>query len=112
MRIAIPVKQCEFSLYFSNCDQFAIVDVKDGSKQILNAQFMTPPSFDLNILTRWIRENDIDLIIAGGIPKQVQNVFAKKHIEFHVGALYGSLKEVIAAFLDNQDDGTTEIIKP
>ena len=113
MRIAIPVKQGEFSLHFSNCDQFAIIDVKVSSKQILNAQYLTPSSFDLNILLQWIRENKVDLIIAGGMPQQVQGLLVQNHIDFQVGILYGSIKAIISAFLDSQEsEGTTEVIRP
>ena len=113
MRIAIPVKQGKYSLHFSNCDQFAIIDVREGSRQIIEAQYMTPPSFDIDILPAWIRSIDVSLIITGGMPQHVQKLFAKKHIDVQVGAFYSSLKAVVSAFIDSQvqPGGTTEVSK-
>ena len=109
MRIAMPVSQGEFSLYYSNCDQFAIVEVGAYSKTVLDAEYMTPMSFDLKTLPIWLHENDVDVIVAGGMPQEIKDVFIQNHIDVQVGFLYGSVKAVLAAFLDTmtRSDGTT-----
>ena len=111
MRIAIPANKGEFSLDFINCDQFLIVDVGTDSKAIFDAEYMTPLSFDLKTLPIWLRENNVDVIVAGGMPQETKNVFAKNHIDIHVGFLHGSIAAVMAAFLDNlaPPDGTTKV---
>ena len=111
MRIAIPLKQKDFSLNFSNCDQFALIDIKTGTRQILNTKYVTPPSFNIKILPGWIQENEVDLILAGGMPAQAQNLFADNHIEVRVGFLNGSIKEVIETFIESQlNPGFTTVI--
>ena len=108
MRIAIPLKRNEFSLHFNNCDRFAIIEIKVGTRQVLDAQYITPPSFSFHTLPRWIRENDVDLIVAGGMSQEVQNLFAQNHIDVRVGFLNGSIKAVIETFLESQlDSGAT-----
>lgn len=102
MRIAIPLKHNVFSLSFSNCDQFAFVKIKAGTRQILDAQYKTPSSFSLDALARWFRENEVDLIIAGGMPQQAKDIFAQNHIDVRVGFLNGSIKTVIEKFIESQ----------
>ena len=102
MRIAIPLKQNEFSLNFSNCDQFAFVEIKAGTRQIVDAQYKTPSSFSLGILARWIRENEVDLIIAGGMSLEAKDIFAQNHIDVRVGFLNSSIKAVTEKFIESQ----------
>ena len=102
MRIAIPFKQNEFSLNFNNCDQFAFVEIKAGTRQILNAQYKTPSLFSLDALARWIRENEVDLVVAGGMSQQAKDIFAKNHIDVRVGFLNSSIKVVIKKFIESQ----------
>lgn len=114
MRIAMPVSQGEFSLYYSNCDQFAIVDVGAYSKTILDAEYMTPMSFDLKTLPIWLHENEVDVIVAGGMSQEIKDVFIQNHIDVHVGFLYGSVKAVLSAFLEtmNRSDGAKGVDDP
>ena len=113
MRIAIPASKGEFSLDFSNCDQFLIVDVGTDSKAIFDAEYMTPLSFDLRTLSIWLLENNVDLIVAGGMSQEAKNVFTQNHIDVQVGFLYGSIKAVVGAFLKSMapSDGTTKVEK-
>ena len=102
MRIAIPLKQNKFSLNFSACDQFAFIEIKKGTRQILDAQYKTPLSFNLDALPRWIRENEVDLILAGGMGQRAKEIFAQNQIDVRVGFLNGSIKEVIEKFIESQ----------
>lgn len=102
MHIAIPLKDNEFSLHFSNCDQFAFVEIRAGTRQILNAQCITPPSFSLSTLPKWMRDNNIDLILAGGMDQHAKDMFTQNHIDVHVGFLNRSIKAVIEAFIESQ----------
>jgi len=99
MRIAIPLKQNEFSLKFSNCDQFAFIEISLGTRQILDAQYRTPPSFSLDVLPKWIRENNVDSIVTGGMGQEAKDIFAQNHIDVRVGFLNGSIKAVIEVFI-------------
>ena len=113
MRVAIPLKQNEFSLHFSNCDQFAFVEIRAGTRKIMDAQCITPPSFNLDILSKWMRKNDVDLILAGGMEQHAKDMFIQNHIDVHVGFLNGSLKAVVDAFIESQlgPGETTETTK-
>jgi predicted Fe-Mo cluster-binding NifX family protein len=102
MRIAIPLKENEFCLHFNNCDQFAIVKIGAGTDQIIDASYMTPPSLNLIALPRWFRENEIDIILAGGMDQHVQDFLNQNHIEVRVGFLEKSIKGVIEKFISGQ----------
>ena len=102
MRIAIPLKQNKFSLNFSVCDQFAFIEIIAGTRQILDAQYKTPLSFNLDALPRWFRENEVDLILAGGMGQRAKAIFAQNQIDVHVGFLNGSIKKVIEKFFESQ----------
>ena len=102
MRVAIPAKGKEFCLHFNNCDQFAIVEISTGTKQILDACFKTPPSLNLHILPRWFREIGIDIILVGGMDHHVKKFWSKNDIEIRVGFLESSIKGVIKKFIASQ----------
>ena len=113
MRVAIPLKQNEFSLHFSNCDQFAFVEIRAGTRKILDAQCITPPSFSLSTLPKWMRENNVDLILAGGMDQHAKDLFIQNQIDVRVGSLNSSVKAVVETFIESQLDSgkTTETSK-
>jgi len=101
MRIAIPLFQGKLSLHFGHCEQFAIIDIDDDAKQITNRQDQSPPGYEPGVLPRWLNENNVSVIIAGGIGQRAQQLLSQSNIKVVVGASPGSPEELVSAYLDN-----------
>jgi len=77
MRIAVPLAQGKLSLHFGHCDQFAIFDIDDNLKKIINRKDETPPAHEPGVLPRWLHENNVNVIIAGGMGQRAQQLFTQ-----------------------------------
>ena len=101
MRIAIPIVQDKLSLHFGHCDQFAIFDIDDNLKKVINRNNIIPPSHAPGILPKWLHENNVNIIIAGGMGQRAQQLFAQNDIEVVIGAATDSPEELVSAYLGN-----------
>ena len=99
MRIAIPLVQGKLSLHFGHCDQFAFLDIDEASKEISSREDMAPPMHEPGVLPRWLHENNINVIIAGGMGQRAQQLFVDNGIEVVIGASGGSPEELASAYL-------------
>jgi len=101
MRIAIPLAQGKLSLHFGHCDQIAIYENDDDSKKVINRNHETPPAHEPGVLPKWLHENNVNVIIAGGMGQRAQQLFAQNGIQVVVGASGGSAEELVTAYLKN-----------
>jgi len=104
MRIAIPLVQGKLSLHFGHCDQFAIFDVDDNSKKVINRKDAAPPGYEPGVLPRWLHENNVTVIIAGGMGQRAQQLLSDNGIKVIIGASNGSPEEIVSAFLEDKLD--------
>jgi len=101
MRIAIPLAQGKLSLHFGHCDQFAIFDIDDNLKKVINRKDAAPPAHEPGVLPRWLHENSVSVIIAGGMGQRAQQLFARNNIKVVIGASAGSPEELVSAYLQD-----------
>jgi len=101
MRIAIPLAQGKLSLHFGHCDQFAVFDVDDDAKNIVSRQDLTPPSYEPGALPRWLNENNVNVVIAGGMGQRAQQLLADSNIKVVVGVSAGSPEELLSDYLQD-----------
>jgi ATP-binding protein involved in chromosome partitioning len=99
MRIAIPLAQGKLSLHFGHCDQFAIFDIDDNLNKIISRKDATPPAHEPGVLPRWLHENNVNVIIAGGMGQRAQQLFNQNDIKVVVGASSETPEELVSAFL-------------
>lgn len=99
MRIAIPVAQDRLCPHFGHCDQFAILDIDDNLKKVINRNDITPPAHAPGVLPQWLHEKNVNVIIAGGMGQRAQQLFAQNEIEVVIGATTNSPEELVTAYL-------------
>jgi len=102
MKVSIPLLQGKLSLHFGHCDQFAIFDVDKNEKKILSRQDLTPPGHEPGALPKWLHENNVSVIIAGGMGQRAQQLLAGNGIEVVVGASSAVPEELINAYLQGK----------
>ncbi len=99
MKIAIPITGDTLSLHFGHCEQFAIFDVDNDSKQIRNQELVTPPAHEPGVLPQWLAGLNVRLIIAGGMGQRAQQLFTQNNIEVAVGAPESEPQELVLQYL-------------
>jgi ATP-binding protein involved in chromosome partitioning len=102
MRIAVPLAQGKLSLHFGHCDQFAIFDIDDKTSKVLNRKEATPPAHAPGVLPKWLHENNISVIIAGGMGQRAQQLFVQNNIKVVIGASDQAPEELVSAYLENR----------
>jgi len=99
MRIAIPLVNGKLSLHFGHCERFALVDVSPAEKKILKREDIEAPEHEPGLLPRWLAEHGAKLIIAGGMGRRAQDLFARQGIEVLIGAPAETPESLVADYL-------------
>ena len=85
MRYAIPVSGGVLSPHFGHCEQFALIDVDEAKKQIVKKEMVNSPGHEPGMLPRWLAENGVSLVIAGGMGSRAQELFQQNNIGVIIG---------------------------
>jgi Mrp family chromosome partitioning ATPase/predicted Fe-Mo cluster-binding NifX family protein len=99
MKIAIPTAAGELCLHFGHCESFTIIDANPAARRILAVTQLTPPPHEPGLLPRWMAEQGVNLVIAGGMGKRAQDLFAEKNIAVVTGAPVGAPEKLAADYL-------------
>lgn len=86
MKIAIPIAQGKLCMHFGHCEVFAVLTVDEKNKTVLAREYLTPPPHEPGVLPRWLGEQKVNVIIAGGMGQRAQQLFAEQNIAVVVGA--------------------------
>lgn len=99
MKIAIPTAQGRLCMHFGHCEQFAILETDASAKSISKTSFITPPPHEPGLLPKWLHEQGVNAIIAGGMGQRAQELFSQNGIKVLVGAADGTPEELALAYL-------------
>lgn len=102
MRIAIPVADGRLSMHFGQCEEFILVDVDPERKEVLKKEAVAAPEHQPGLLPQWLHEKGADVIIAGGMGRRAQGLFAENGIQVVVGSLEDDLDRIIANYLEGR----------
>lgn len=100
MKIALPVAQNKVCMHFGHCEEFAIFEVDEESKEIINREFIPSPSHQPGMLPGWLAEKGANIIITGGMGRRAQSLFSQCGIEVILGSPSGKPEEVVSEYLD------------
>ncbi len=100
MRIALPLANGTLAMHFGHCEQFALVDVDESTRQIVKTDTVVPPPHEPGLLPRWLAEKGANVIIAGGMGGRAQGLFAEQGIQVIVGAPADAPKTLVRTYLD------------
>jgi predicted Fe-Mo cluster-binding NifX family protein len=99
MIIAIPVVNEMLSMHFGHCEKFKFFHL-DENKNIVKIDEQVPPPHEPGVLPRWLAENNVNQIIAGGMGMRAQQLFAANGINVIVGAPSANPEEIVKAWVD------------
>ena len=99
-KIAMPVVGGLLSAHFGHCDEFDIFDVDRENKKIIGRETAPSPPHEPGLLPRWLSEKGVNLIIAGGMGPQAQQLFARDGIDVFIGAASDDPVKLVQAYLE------------
>ena len=83
MKVAIAVDGNNVSAHFGHCEGFAMYSIDDNKNP--QKSFTANPGHRPGFLPMFLKENDVDVIIAGGMGGAAQTMFIDNGIEVFVG---------------------------
>jgi predicted Fe-Mo cluster-binding NifX family protein len=87
-------------MHFGHCQQFAMVEVDPSAGTVGEVVYLTPPPHEPGVLPRWLADQGAEAIIAGGMGRRAQMLFADSGIAVVVGAPPETPEAIAAAWLD------------
>ena len=84
MKIAVATENKQASAHFGHCEGFTVYEVNEG--KVVNKSFTPNPGNRPGFLPVFLKELEINVIIAGGMGASAQQLFNENGIEVVVGA--------------------------
>ena len=98
MKFAIPLADGRLCMHFGHCQQFALVDAEGDE---IKTALASPPPHEPGVLPRWLHQQGVEVIIAGGMGQRALQLFAQHGIKVVVGAPSDTPEKLVAAYLDD-----------
>ena len=108
IRIAIPVADGRMHGHFGGCREFALVDADTQNRVVLATQTIPAPPHKPGLFPRWLREQGVRVVIAGGIGKGCLDNFTVNGVVVLAGEVNARIEVLVAAYLAGQLTGTPE----
>ncbi|RDY24094.1 dinitrogenase iron-molybdenum cofactor [Romboutsia maritimum] len=106
MKISVASEKNQVSNHFGHCEGFTIYEVKES--EVLNKKVVENPGHRPGFLPRFLKDLEIDVIIAGGMGETAQQLFKEQDIEVVVGAS-GLCDDLIKQYLRNELKSTGSV---
>ena len=97
--------ESELSAHFGRCPYYTVVDVE--GEEILRSEVLENPYFNSHqpgAVPNFIRSQNVDVMIAGGMGPRAIDLFNQFGIEVATG-VQGQVKNVTSAYLDGRISG-------
>ena len=99
MKIAIPLHEGRLAGHFGHCGEFALVDADPSAGSVGAVKTLQAPAHAPGVLPSWLRAHGVDVVIAGGMGRRAQALFAEAGIQVVVGAEGGEPVSLAASYL-------------
>ncbi len=99
MKIAIPMVDGSSCLHFGHCEQFALVKVDAEAQKITETAYLVPPAHEPGAWPRWLHEQGVNVVIAGGMGQRAHALFAQNGIKVIVGVSAATPESIVTAYL-------------
>ncbi len=106
MKIAVATDNNMVSGHFGHCEGFTIFETED--KKISGKDIIENPGHKPGFLPKFLAEQKVNVIIAGGMGETAQEIFKDNGIEVVVGAS-GDTEKAAQEFLDGKLKSTESI---
>jgi len=97
MKVALSTKNNMITQHFGHCDYFVVYDIEDN--EIKGSSLIKNPPHQKGYLPKFLKEQNIDVVIAGGIGKMAVNMLKDQGIECYMN-IEGDADTVIQKYLN------------
>ncbi len=109
MKVAISTDGDFVSAHFGRCPSFTLVDIENG--KVAKREVLNNPGHQPGFIPEFLRQKEVDCIIAGGMGRRAEELFASVGIEMIVGVT-GAVDEVIEKIIGGTLEGGESLCKP
>jgi len=109
MKIAISTDLEKVSEHFGRCPEFTIVEIEED--KIKNKRVIENPGHMTGFLPKFLKEQGVELVIAGGAGFKAQQFFEQFGIKLITG-IQGNVDEVINRFIKGNLKLGEDLCKP
>lgn len=99
-KFAIPTVNEKLTAHFGHCEKFAIVGVIGD--EIVEQSFINPPVHQPGVYPRFLAEQGVEVIIAGGMGQKAQDLFAQNNIQVCIGVPAEDPKNLVNKYLSGE----------
>lgn len=100
MKIAIPLANGRLAMHFGHCEEFALVDVDETTREHRGTTLLASPPHEPGLLPRWLYDHGANVVIAGGMGQRAQQLFADREIQVIYGVVSDTPETIVKAFLE------------
>ena len=100
MKLAIPLAEGRLAMHFGHCQQFALLDLDEATREVRETTILDAPPHEPGLLPRWLHDQGAEVIIAGGMGQRAQQIFAANGIRVIYGVASDTPESIAKAFLD------------
>jgi predicted Fe-Mo cluster-binding NifX family protein len=98
-KIAVPAEGNKLCSHFGHCQSFYIAEVEDG--KIVNETTVTPPAHEPGVFPKWVSEQGINTVIAGGMGEKAKDMLSTYKIDVHLGVPTKATRELVEDYLND-----------
>ena len=99
MKYAVPVSSGKLATHFGHCQQFALIDVDETTKTIVNQEFIASPGHEPGLLPVWLAEQGVSVIIASGMGSRAQGLFRQNRIEVIINVVEANPEKIVLDYI-------------
>jgi predicted Fe-Mo cluster-binding NifX family protein len=100
LKIAVPTHDGRFSAHFGGAGHFTIFEVDEAARAIVSHASCTPPPHERGAFPRWLKDQGVHVVLAGGMGPRAVQIFQQFGIETVLGIDGGEPEQVVLAYLD------------
>lgn len=100
MKFAIPLADGKLTPHFGHCREFAFIEADDN--RILASQTMVPPPHEPGVLPQWLADNNVNVVLAGGMGRRAVDLLTQAGIRVITGAPVEDPESLVNGYLQNK----------
>jgi len=106
LKIAVATVKGMIADHFGHCEEFMIFNVEN--KEIVKSEVVANPGHKPGFLPNFLADQEVNVIISGGMGAKAVNIFNERNIEVIIGVL-GEGKEAVEKYLQGNLKSTGSI---
>lgn len=97
-KVAIPLQNNTLCSHFGHSEKFVIYEI--DSNKVVNITRLTPPPHEPGSIPRWLHQQGVTDIIAGGIGQRAIQILLGNEINVYVGVQPQPTDQIVKDFMD------------